>query len=95
MRNTFQNDYLNWILDFKNINIHSKFVSYCYSREYTADTTRKYLTTLIAVMNYALKDGISDNRIHETWEFPKTVSIAEGGKFIWHKRKPKQYLIWK
>lgn len=80
--NTFQNDYLNRILDFKNINmsIHSKFVSYCYSREYTADTTRKYLTTLIAVMNYALKDGISDNRIHETREFSKTVPIAEGKK---------------
>ncbi|WP_029906769.1 tyrosine-type recombinase/integrase [Prevotella sp. 10(H)] len=79
---TFQNDYLNRMLDFKNItmSIHSKFVSYCYSREYTADTTRKYLTTLIAVMNYALKDGISENRIHETREFSKTVPIAEGKK---------------
>lgn len=79
---TFQNDYLNRMLDFKNItmSVHSKFVSYCYSREYTADTTRKYLTTLIAVMNYALKDSISDNRIHETREFSKTVPIAEGKK---------------
>jgi len=78
--NTFQTDYIKRKLDFKNINmsIHSKFISYCNNREYTADTTRKYLTTLIAVMNYAIKDSISDNRIHDMREFSKTVPVSEG-----------------
>ena len=48
---------------------YSRFMEFCNSRHYMESTKYQYLTLIKAVMNSALEDGVSDNRIQNSKRF--------------------------
>lgn len=76
----FQNDYIKRNVSFDDVTVsmYNKLIDYFNSKNFTADTQRKHITTLKAVMNYAYMDKLHTNRDYTLPHFSKQIKPAEG-----------------
>lgn len=77
----FQNS-LKIAISFEDISLstYNDFVLYLEEGNYAAATISKYITILIASMNYGLEDKVHTNTVHQNKRFTKTIKDAEGDK---------------
>lgn len=76
----FQNEYIKRNISFDDVTVsmYNKLIDYFNSKRFTADTQRKHITTLKAIMNYAYMDRLHTNRDYTLPHFSKQIKPAEG-----------------
>lgn len=76
----FQDGYIERNISFGDISvsIYNKLIDYFNEQDFTADTQRKHITTLKAIMNYAYMDKLHTNRDYTLPHFSKQIKTAEG-----------------
>ena len=76
----FQDEYIKRNISFDDVTVsmYNKLIDYFNSKNFTADTQRKHITTLKAIMNYAYMDRLHTNRDYTLPHFSKQIKPAEG-----------------
>lgn len=75
----FQNEFLERYITFKDVslNTYNSFLDYFIYKQYTAKTTKKYISILIAAMNYGYMDEVHTNIVYKDRRFTKNIKDVE------------------